>query len=110
MIKILHLKILEAKDIPKMDVIGTADPFVLFKVSPSPEKYQTKVIKQNPKPVWNEEFHIPFMQDKSAVLHMELFDWDKVSLNDLISTRDFEIDKYEDGKVIDQWYEFYPVC
>lgn len=74
MIKILHLRIVEAKDIPKMDVVGTADPFILFKLSPSPEQYQTKIIKQNPNPVWNEEFHIPFEIGKFAVLHMELFD------------------------------------
>ncbi|KAK8880918.1 hypothetical protein M9Y10_003619 [Tritrichomonas musculus] len=108
MIRILHIRAIEAKDIPKMDVIGTADPFLLFKLVPSPEKYQTKVVKQNPNPVWNEEFHIPFEIGKSAILHMELYDWDKVSLNDLVSTRDFEIDKYEPGQVIDQWYDFFP--
>lgn len=104
---ILHLKVLEAKDIPKMDVIGTADPFVIFNLSPSEDEYQTKVIKQNPRPVWNEEFHIRFDPNTRAILHMELFDWDKFTPNDLISTRDFEVSKYEPGNVIDEWYPFF---
>ena len=105
---LLHLRAVEAQGIPKMDVIGTADPFLLFQLAPFPDKYQTRVIKQNPNPTWNEEFHIPFQPGKSAVLHMMLYDWDRVSANDLVSTRDFEIDKYEPGKVIDEWYDFFP--
>ena len=104
---ILHLRIIEAKDIPKMDVIGTADPFVLFKLTPSLEEYQTRVIKQNTTPVWNETFHIPFNPNTKPILHMELFDWDKCTANDLISTRDFQIGEYEPGAVFDKWYEFF---
>lgn len=105
---ILHLQIVEAKDIPRMDPAPfTADPFVLFRLSTIDEEYQTKVIKQNLRPVWNEEFHIPFNPTKNPILHMELFDWDKLTKNDLISTRDFQISDYEPGKVFDKWVDFF---
>lgn len=100
---ILHVRACDAKDVPKMDVgTGTCDPFLVFKLRSKPnERHKTKVIKKTYEPVWNEEFHFPIKKGVDEVLHVELKDWDRLSANDLISTRDFEINSFQLGKVID---------
>lgn len=104
---ILHIRAVEAKDLPKMDVVGKADPYLLFQIKGITEQWRTKDIKQTFDPTWNEEFHIPIEDVEGAVLHIELYDWDKVSSDDLISTRDFDIKNWELGKIYEDWYEFF---
>lgn len=103
---ILHIRAVEAKDLPKMDVVGKSDPFLKFRVTPSKETYKTKFVKQTFEPKWNEEFHIP-VPNQDSVLHVELFDMDKVSADDLISTRDFELNHFKVGEVYEDWYNFF---
>lgn len=104
---ILHIRAVEAKGIPKMDVIGKADPYLSLRLSSSSTQYKTKVVKKCYEPVWNEEFHIKVNPASDEVLHLELYDWDKVSNDDLISTRDFEIAAFVPGKVSDIWTTFF---
>lgn len=104
---LLHIRAVEAKDIPKMDTVGKADPYLTFQIKGVPDKWRTEDIRQSFEPVWNQEFHIPINEVKDTVLHVELYDWDKVSSDDLISTRDFQIETFEIGRVYDQWYEFF---
>lgn len=105
---LLHIRAVEAKDIPKMDIVGKADPYLSFQINGIPEKWKTDDIKQSFEPVWNQEFHIPINQIKDTVLHVELYDWDKVSSDDLISTKDFQLESFEIGRVYDKWYDFFP--
>ncbi|KAK8892468.1 Protein Aster-C [Tritrichomonas musculus] len=103
---ILHIKVVAATDIPKMDVIGKADPYLTIKYNKSKKEMKTSYCKQTYSPIWNEEFHVPV--DIDGLIHMELFDWDKVTKDDLISTKDFPINTFQEGKISDDWYEFVP--
>ncbi|KAK8880656.1 Protein Aster-C [Tritrichomonas musculus] len=103
---ILHVKAVGAIDVPKMDLIGKADPFLVLIYSKTKEKFKTKVCKKTYTPIWDEEFHIPVEKDQDSFIHAELYDWDRASSNDLISTRDFPINSFKSGVVIDDWYEF----
>lgn len=106
---ILHVKAVKALDLPKMDLMGKCDPYLVFQIYPKPEKYQTKYIDQTYEPVWNEEFHIPIGKIKpNDFLHVELYDYDRVGADELISTYDFYLDSLYPEKVIDSTYEFYP--
>lgn len=55
---ILHVKAIKALDLPKMNLMGKCDSYIVFQIYPQPEKYKTKYIDQTYEPVWNEEFHI----------------------------------------------------
>lgn len=104
---ILHIKVVEAKDIPKMDIIGTADPFINLSYSKAQGTYETKVIKNTYNPVWNEEFHIAILDKVEGDIHFSLIDFDSAKKNDLISSRDFPVKSFKIGKVVDDWYEFH---
>lgn len=103
---ILHVKAIGAVDIPKMDIIGKADPFLVLTYNKTNQKFKTKVIRKTYSPIWDEEFHIPVERDQNSFIHAELYDWDRASSNDLISTRDFPICNFKVGVVLDEWYDF----
>lgn len=105
---ILHIKAIEAKDVPKMDFIGKSDPFLKFTLNTSSQEYRTKTIKKTLAPVWHEEIHIPITSEMNDLLHISLYDEDKISKSDLISTRDFPVSDFPIGKVIEDWYDFSP--
>ena len=103
---ILHVKAVGAVDLPKMDVIVKVDPYLVLTNSKTKEQYKTKVIKKTYSPIWNAEFHIPVEKSPDCFIHAELFDWDRASTNELISTRDFPISLFKSGVVVDDWFEF----
>lgn len=105
---ILHIRAVEACDVPKMDIIGKSDPYLKFKISTSSQVWKTKVKKNTHVPVWNEEFHLPITSGMSDQLHIELFDKDDISKDDIISTQDFDVKSFPIGKIIEQWYDFSP--
>lgn len=104
----LHIKAIEAADVPKMDTAGKSDPFLTFQLSTSSQKWKTKSKKNTVTPVWNEEFHLPITSSLNDELTVKLYDDDDVSKDDIISTKTFKVREFPVGKVIDQWYSFNP--
>lgn len=78
---ILHVKVVRAMKLLKMDFLGASDPYVKLKLSGDilPAK-KTAIIKKNLNPEWNEDFKFIVKDPQSQILHMQVFDWDKVLL------------------------------
>jgi Ca2+-dependent lipid-binding protein len=75
----LAVHVVEGKDMPDVDLIGTCDPYVVVKVGD--EKYTTKVIKKSQFPIWNEKFE--FGVEKGAKhVDFTLYDSDKGKIDD----------------------------
>ncbi|PIA37329.1 hypothetical protein AQUCO_03000136v1 [Aquilegia coerulea] len=80
---ILHVKIIRALKLLKMDILGSSDPYV--KLGLSGERLQSKktsVKMKNLNPEWNEEFKLIVKDPESQVLQLQVFDWDKVGVHD----------------------------
>lgn len=105
----LHIRAVEASDVPKMDTAGKSDPYLKFHLSTSSQEWKTKSKKNTTTPVWNEEFHLPITSGMSDVLTVSLYDDDDVSKDDIISNKGFTVKDFPPGKVVDQWYTFTPV-
>ncbi|KAK8890065.1 Protein Aster-C [Tritrichomonas musculus] len=104
----LHIKAIEAAEVPKMDTCGKSDPYLKFSLSTSSQTWKTKTKKNTNTPVWNEEFHLPITSNMSDELTIKLYDDDDVSKDDIISSMTFPVRNFQVGKVIDQWYSFTP--
>ncbi|KAJ0714524.1 putative C2 domain-containing protein [Helianthus annuus] len=81
---ILHVKVVRASDLLKMDLLGSSDPYVKLKLSGGriiPSK-KTSVKPKNLNPEWNEEFKLTVNDHMSQVLELHVFDWEKVGLHD----------------------------
>ena len=104
----LHIRAVEAAEVPKMDTCGKSDPYLKFKLSTSSQTWKTKAKKNTATPVWNEEFHLPITSNMSDELTIQLYDDDDVSKDDIISTMNVSVKSLQIGKVTDQWYTFQP--
>lgn len=76
---ILHVKIVRAQKLLKKDILGTSDPYVkLFLTGESLPAKKTTIKKRNLNPEWNEKFKLIVKDPQSQVLHLQVYDWDKV--------------------------------
>ncbi|KAJ1406394.1 Synaptotagmin-like mitochondrial-lipid-binding domain [Sesbania bispinosa] len=80
---ILHVNVVRAHKLLKMDILGTSDPYVKLSLTGDklPAK-KTTVKRKNLNPVWNEKFKLVVKDPQSQVLQLQVFDWDKVGGHD----------------------------
>jgi hypothetical protein len=78
---ILHVNVVRAVKLLKMDLLGTSDPYVKLSLTGDklPAK-KTTIKRKNLNPEWNEKFKIVVKDPQSQVLQLQVYDWDKVFL------------------------------
>lgn len=80
---ILHVKVVRAQKLLKMDLLGTSDPYV--KLSLSGERLtakKTSIKMNNLNPEWNEYFKLTVKDPQTQVLQLHVYDWEKVGTHD----------------------------
>ena len=75
---ILSVKLIQARNLMKMDLIGGADPFVIMTCGDEPEQ-KSKIMKRNLNPRWDDSFEFPSPQS-FATLAVQVYDWDPLSV------------------------------
>lgn len=98
----LHLRIIEADNIPKMDLIGKADPFVKVFLTESKDSDKTEYISKTYTPKWNKEMHLRVIS-VAEWAKFELRDHDAGGKHDLIGTFQRKIKDFQPGMVVDEW-------
>ncbi|KAK9059796.1 hypothetical protein SSX86_020500 [Deinandra increscens subsp. villosa] len=80
---VLHVKVVQATKLMKMDILGLSDPYVKLKLSGEmlPSK-KTTIKKKTLNPVWNETFKLVVKDPKAQTLQVNVYDWDKVGSHD----------------------------
>ena len=104
----LHVKVIEARDLPKMDLFGKIDPYVLIQVSGSKTIERTKTIDKNYNPKWNQQFHFS-VPSLAETLHFLLKDKDVGSSDDPVSKLEIPLNSIPRGQIIDRWYDLRPL-
>lgn len=76
---ILHVNVVRAIKLLKMDLLGASDPYVKLSLTGDklPSK-KTTIKRKNLNPQWNEKFKIVVKDPQSQVLQLQVYDWDKV--------------------------------
>ncbi|CAI8604115.1 unnamed protein product [Vicia faba] len=80
---ILHVNVVRAIKLLKMDLLGASDPYVKLSLTGDklPSK-KTTIKRKNLNPQWNEKFKIVVKDPQSQVLQLQVYDWDKVGAHD----------------------------
>ncbi|KAG6412708.1 hypothetical protein SASPL_125393 [Salvia splendens] len=89
---ILHVRVIRATKLLKKDLLGLSDPYV--KLNLSGEKHPSKkttVKKKTLNPEWNEEFKLSVKDPQSQMLHINVYDWDKVGSHDRLGSQVFPL-------------------
>lgn len=66
-----------------MDLVGSVDPYVKLKVGT--DERRSQIVKRNYSPEWNEDFEF-CIHDDSQDLELTLFDWDRLTKDEVIGT------------------------
>ncbi|CAI9091132.1 OLC1v1026070C2 [Oldenlandia corymbosa var. corymbosa] len=80
---ILHVRVIRAMKLLKMDLLGQSDPYVKLSLTGDrlPAK-KTTIKKKTLYPEWNENFKLIVKDPQSQVLLIDVYDWDKVGAHD----------------------------
>ncbi|CAL7944290.1 unnamed protein product [Xylocopa violacea] len=107
----LIVVVLKARNLPKMDVSGLADPYVkmyLLYNNQRIAKKKTRVQKRTLSPVFNESFAFDMPNGADGLnnvsLEFMLIDWDRVTRNEVIGRLEFGGPKCQ-GSVLNHWRE-----
>jgi hypothetical protein len=106
--KIFAITIGRCEGLPKMDVVGSCDPFVRAKVGMSSAR--TKTVKDNQNPTFNQTIVLPIVVPAiSDDLEISIWDEDPAR-NELISCETLSVEQLlEEGSAKTHWINFYCV-
>jgi len=83
----LKVHVMEATDLPPMDLNGTSDPYVKVYLMPDKKKkFETKVQKKSLNPVFNEtfDFKVPYKEIGGKTMVLAVYDFDRFGKHDII--------------------------
>ncbi|PKA59175.1 Synaptotagmin-5 [Apostasia shenzhenica] len=73
---VLSVTIISAEELPAMDVMGKADPFVVLTMKKTESKNKTRVVNDSLNPTWNQTFDFVVEDGLHDMLILEVFDHD----------------------------------
>uniref|UniRef100_A0A0N5BC53 Synaptotagmin n=1 Tax=Strongyloides papillosus TaxID=174720 RepID=A0A0N5BC53_STREA len=107
----LSVTVIQAEDLPGMDMSGTSDPYVkLYLMPEKKKKVETKVHRKTLNPVFNETFifKVPFNEIGNKTLVFAVYDFDRFSKHDQIGQVLLPLGKIDLGAVIEEWKDIQP--
>ena len=100
----LHLQVVEACDVPKMDVLSASDPYCQITYT-GQNVLTTPVQNDTATPVWNSVYKIPVTDMRTDILIITMFDSNSVGSDTLIAKLVIDVNSLAEGEVVDKWYE-----
>nr|CDS29562.1 synaptotagmin [Hymenolepis microstoma] len=106
----LTVGIIQATDLPGMDMSGTSDPYVKVYLMPEKKKFETKVHRKTLNPVFNETFlfKVPYAEVAGKTLRFNVFDFDRFSKHDQIGQIHVPLASVDLARVIEEWRDLLP--
>lgn len=102
----LSVGVIQAADLPGMDMSGTSDPYVKVYLLPDKKKkYETKVHRKTLNPVFNETFvfKVPYAEVASKTLVFAVYDFDRFSKHDQIGQVQLALNSVDLGQTLEEW-------
>ncbi|XP_055954893.1 synaptotagmin-1 [Patella vulgata] len=104
----LSVGVIQAADLPGMDMSGTSDPYVKVYLLPDKKKkYETKVHRKTLNPVFNETFtfKVPYAEIGAKTLVFAVYDFDRFSKHDQIGQVKIPLNSIDLGRVTEEWQD-----
>ncbi|XVE71517.1 hypothetical protein DITRI_Ditri10aG0157100 [Diplodiscus trichospermus] len=73
---VLSVTLISAEDLPAVDLMGKADPYVALTMKKSEAKNKTRVVNESLNPVWNQTFDFVVEDGLHEMLILEVWDHD----------------------------------
>ncbi|KAK7788998.1 hypothetical protein R5R35_007383 [Gryllus longicercus] len=109
----LAVTVIQAEDLPALDMGGTSDPYVKVYLLPDKKKkFETKVHRKTLSPVFNETFtfkNVPYADAMNKTLVFAIFDFDRFSKHDQIGEVKVPLCQVDLAQTIEEWRELQSV-
>jgi len=109
----LSVTVIQAEDLPALDMGGTSDPYVKVYLLPDKKKkFETKVHRKTLSPVFNETFvfkNVPYADAMNKTLVFAIFDFDRFSKHDQIGEVKLPLCQVDLAQTIEDWRELQSV-
>lgn len=102
----LAVGVLQAEDLPGMDMCGTSDPYVkLYLMPDKKKKFETKVHRKTLNPIFNETFNfkVPYAEVTTKTLVFAIYDFDRFSKHDQIGEVRIPLNTIDLAQTIEEW-------
>ncbi|XP_011816447.1 PREDICTED: cytosolic phospholipase A2 delta [Colobus angolensis palliatus] len=97
----LTVRVLEARNLRRADLLSEADSYVILQLSTVPGmKFKTKTLTDTSHPVWNEAFHFLIQSQVKNVLELSIYDEDSVTEDDICFKVLYDISEVLPGKLL----------
>lgn len=73
---VLSITVVSAENLPSMDIMGKADPYVVLQMKKSESKNKTRVVNESLNPAWNQTFDFVVEDGLHDMLMVEVWDHD----------------------------------
>ncbi|CAF0900473.1 unnamed protein product [Adineta ricciae] len=108
----LKVEVIQAQQLPAMDLSGTSDPYVKLYIFPDKKKkFETKVHRKTLNPIFNETFvfkNLPYGEIGGKTLVFAVFDFDRFSRHDQIGELQIPLNTVDLGKIIREIKDLIP--
>ncbi|XP_043466044.1 synaptotagmin 1-like isoform X2 [Leptopilina heterotoma] len=109
----LSVTVMQAEELPALDMGGTSDPYVKVYLLPDKKKkFETKVHRKTLNPVFNETFTfkgVPYADAMNKTLVFAIFDFDRFSKHDQIGEVKVPLCQIDLAQTIEEWRELQSV-
>ncbi|XP_033207264.1 synaptotagmin 1 isoform X2 [Belonocnema kinseyi] len=109
----LAVTVIQAEELPALDMGGTSDPYVKVYLLPDKKKkFETKVHRKTLNPVFNETFtfkSVPYADAMNKTLVFAIFDFDRFSKHDQIGEVKVPLCQIDLAQTIEEWRELQSV-
>ncbi|XP_026464231.1 synaptotagmin 1-like [Ctenocephalides felis] len=109
----LAVTVIQAEELPALDMGGTSDPYVKVYLLPDKKKkFETKVHRKTLSPVFNETFTfkgVPYADAMNKTLVFAIFDFDRFSKHDQIGEVKVPLCQVDLAQTIEEWRELQSV-
>ncbi|XP_072291028.1 synaptotagmin-A-like [Eucyclogobius newberryi] len=102
----LVVGVLQASELPAMDVGGSSDPYVKVYLLPDKKKkFETKVHRKSLEPTFNETFtfKVPYSELGGKTLVMTVYDFDRFSKHDAIGDIKIPMSSIDFSQSLQEW-------
>lgn len=106
-LSMLHVRVIQAINLPKMDERGHCDGYCVLSVGE--QKFQTRIIQNARDPYFRQDFHFKVDNFATDRLLLTIYDHDKMSKDDKICDLELLVKQLPSGVVTDQLYTMRPI-
>jgi synaptotagmin-1 len=102
----LAVTVIQAEELPGLDMSGTSDPYVKVYLLPDKKKkFETKVHRKTLAPVFNETFNfkVPYAEITTKTLVFAVYDFDRFSKHDQIGEVKIPLNQIDLAQTIEEW-------